>query len=188
MEEKWKKSLFTYTIQDNNKIILYNTITQKSFVSKNVEKVNQILSGKNTLNTYLLEKMKKLEFIVPFECDEKNKSQLLYYDQVFDKDLTLTLLVTEQCNFRCLYCYESFERGKMTENTINGIIAYLKRNLPLYSGLVINWFGGEPLLALDIIEKLAIKIIQLYNTLHKPYFATMTTNRYLLSTDNMKKV
>lgn len=188
MQNKWKKSLFTHVIQYNNKIILYNTITQKKFISQNVEDVNRILSGENTLNTHLFEQMRKLDFIVPSEYDEKSKAQLLYYDQIFDKNLTITLLVTEQCNFRCLYCYESFERGKMTESTINGIIAYLKRNLPFYSGLVINWFGGEPLLAADVVEKLSIQIIQLCKKLHKPYSATMTTNGYLLSSDRMEKL
>jgi hypothetical protein len=38
-----------------------------------------------------------------------------YITQKFQE---LILLPTEKCNFRCTYCYEDFELGRMKESTI----------------------------------------------------------------------
>ena len=35
--------------------------------------------------------------------------------------LQLVLLPTEACNFRCVYCFESFEHGPMTPSVVIGI-------------------------------------------------------------------
>ena len=44
----------------------------------------------------------------------------------------------------------------MKDEVVNGVIRYLKKNLSSYSGVSIDWFGGEPLLALDVIEKFSV--------------------------------
>lgn len=37
----------------------------------------------------------------------------------------LILFPTEQCNFRCTYCYEDFKLGRMSNGTVNGIKALI---------------------------------------------------------------
>lgn len=61
--------------------------------------------------------------------------------------LELIIMPTEQCNFRCTYCYEDFEIGDMKANTIEAIKLLIMRRLPKIQRLVISWFGGEPLMA-----------------------------------------
>ena len=111
-----------------------------------------------------------------------------YYDKIYDKMLSLTIMPTELCNFRCRYCYEKFEKGKMQEDIYKGIVKYLQKNLSSYSGLDISWFGGEPLLALDIIEKMSTDIYELCKLLKKPYMAGMTTNGYLLTPEVVERL
>ena len=55
---------------------------------------------------------------------------------------SLTLMPTEQCNFRCTYCYEDFSIGKMKEDVIRGIKNLLKQRIPTLKYLNISWFGG----------------------------------------------
>jgi uncharacterized protein len=67
-------------------------------------------------------------------------------------NLELTLLPTEQCNLRCIYCYEKFERGRMSPGVVDAVKLLIGRRAPELKKLTIDWFGGEPLMATDIME------------------------------------
>ncbi|WYM02878.1 MAG: radical SAM protein [Gloeotrichia echinulata CP02] len=98
-----------------------------------------------------------------------------------DKRLELIILPTEQCNFRCIYCYEDFSVGRMQPETIAGIKAILAKRSPNLSYLNLAWFGGEPLVSKNIvldISEYALSLASQYPHLH--YSSNMTTNGYLL--------
>ena len=103
--------------------------------------------------------------------------------------LDLTLLPTEQCNFRCKYCYEEFTDGTMHPELIDSIkILIAKRSVEL-GYLRIGWFGGEPLLAHAVV----LDISNFVNKLSKEkkgfkYVSGMSTNGYLLDCDMMSKL
>ncbi|MDB5431628.1 MAG: radical protein [Caulobacter sp.] len=67
----------------------------------------------------------------------------------------LILLPTERCNLRCSYCYEDFAIGKMSEATQRGIELLLARRVPGLVALRLSWFGGEPLMAKDVVLRLS---------------------------------
>lgn len=100
----------------------------------------------------------------------------------------LTILPTEQCNFRCVYCYEDYKIGKMQPEIVSGIKKYLERRTPHLRHLNISWFGGEPLLAKDIV----LDIMRHANMLAKVHefkvSSSMTTNAYLLSSDTLDEL
>jgi len=68
--------------------------------------------------------------------------------------LELIILPTEQCNFRCTYCYEDFEIGHMQANTVEAIKLLILKRLPNIQVLSISWFGGEPLMAKNTVFEL----------------------------------
>ncbi|MEN9659480.1 MAG: hypothetical protein RL571_2945 [Pseudomonadota bacterium] len=68
--------------------------------------------------------------------------------------LELIVFPTEQCNFRCTYCYEDFEIGQMKDSTVNAIKKLILNRLPSLKYFKISWFGGEPLLAKKIVIEL----------------------------------
>ncbi|WP_281557718.1 radical SAM protein [Thalassomonas sp. RHCl1] len=94
--------------------------------------------------------------------------------------LYLTLLPTEKCNFRCTYCYEDFEIGKMSEDTVEGIKNLLTKAAPTLKNLMISWFGGEPTLNQKAIIDICSHIQQLRDEYEFTYISHMTTNAYLL--------
>jgi len=95
--------------------------------------------------------------------------------------LHLTLMPTEKCNFRCTYCYEDFVSGRMTRPTIEGIRNLLAKRVPTLRFLTLDWFGGEPLLELPIIEEIQEHVQRLAREHGGMRFrAGMTTNGYLL--------
>jgi uncharacterized protein len=94
--------------------------------------------------------------------------------------LQLTIMPTEKCNFRCVYCYEDFLIGKMSEDTINGISNLIEHSLPKLKLLTISWFGGEPTLNLKGIRRISQNIMALQKQFDFEQSAGMTTNAYLL--------
>jgi uncharacterized protein len=105
-----------------------------------------------------------------------------FWQAVTPERLNLIVLPTEQCNFRCTYCYEDFLLPQMTAEVAGGIKALLTRRADELKSLQLSWFGGEPTLALDVIEDIsrhAQQLVALHPDLR--YDADMTTNAYRLN-------
>ena len=65
----------------------------------------------------------------------------------FSKDtLNLTIKLTNNCNLRCVYCYQNHENDILTLDNTEIIIKFLKKQVEAgYKSVDIHWFGGEPL-------------------------------------------
>jgi uncharacterized protein len=94
--------------------------------------------------------------------------------------LNLILMPTESCNFRCTYCYETFEHTKMTRSVTAGIKALIDRRSDGLDRLEISWFGGEPLLARDVITDISQHAARAARAYRFAFSASMTTNAYFL--------
>jgi uncharacterized protein len=97
--------------------------------------------------------------------------------------LNLIILPTEACNFRCTYCYETFENRKMPRSVVTGIKSLIDRRGAELDELEISWFGGEPLLALDVITEISNHALHVARTEGFAFRSGMTTNGYFLNQD-----
>jgi uncharacterized protein len=98
-----------------------------------------------------------------------------------DRQLSLFILPTEKCNFRCTYCYERYDIGRMSSRTSNGIKALINQRIADLRTLNIEWFGGEPLLAKPVVLDISRHIAgTAARTPGVSYSGSMTTNGYLL--------
>jgi uncharacterized protein len=97
--------------------------------------------------------------------------------------LNLIILPTEACNFRCTYCYETFENKKMPRPVVTGIKSLIDRRGEDLDELEISWFGGEPLLALDVITDISKHALAVAKTEGFRFRSGMTTNGYFLNQD-----
>lgn len=102
--------------------------------------------------------------------------------------LSLILMPTEQCNFRCTYCYEDFLIGRMSKEVIQGIKNLISIRVPEIKYLSIEWFGGEPLGAKDIIYEISDHILAGISNRNIHYVSGMTTNGFQLGTNTFKKL
>lgn len=106
-----------------------------------------------------------------------------------NESLHLILLPTEQCNFRCTYCYEDFSIGRMSSDVIKGVKGLIDRRLRNLRFLSVSWFGGEPLLAQAIVEDISEHIIRAAaDRSDLRYEGDMTTNGYLLNTQTVDRL
>ena len=99
-----------------------------------------------------------------------------------NRSLQLIVLPTEACNFRCVYCYESFQYKRMEEWVVRGIKSLITRRAGRLDRLLLSWFGGEPLLARDIIEEVLGHTHAVARTQERlEVRSEITTNGYLLT-------
>lgn len=97
-----------------------------------------------------------------------------------NNSLHLILFMTEQCNFRCVYCYEDFKLGNMKAEVLEGVKNLVTKRIPELQYLGISYFGGEPLLnktALIDVTRWANELCAKNGT---RYAANITTNGYSL--------
>ncbi|MBW8076944.1 MAG: radical SAM protein [Gallionella sp.] len=94
--------------------------------------------------------------------------------------LELIILPTEQCNFRCTYCYEDFRIGKMRPEVVTGIKNLIGQRVHDLRTLVIQWFGGEPLAAKDIMLDISRHARRLCTENGVRLLTIITTNASLL--------
>jgi uncharacterized protein len=99
------------------------------------------------------------------------------------KGLGLTILPTLACNFRCIYCYEKHAPAEMSPEVEEALIAFVKERLQPEASLSVTWFGGEPLLKMDVIERLTGAFTTICEERKTKYSASLITNGYLLSRD-----
>jgi len=92
----------------------------------------------------------------------------------------LIVLPTEKCNFRCTYCYEDFKIGKMPEVVQASIERFMDRRIPELSHFALHWFGGEPLVARNIVTRLSSYAHRLCEEFGISLSGSITTNAYLL--------
>lgn len=95
---------------------------------------------------------------------------------------------TEKCNLRCTYCYEDFAVGKMPEAVQDQLIHFLKSKSEEYEEINLSWFGGEPLLALDVIDRVHRGLIPHLVRKRVGFSSQITTNAYYLDATRRKKL
>ena len=107
----------------------------------------------------------------------------------------ITFVLTEECNFRCTYCYLVHKNSKkrMTFETAKAAIDYVLENRALFNEPSVGWdfIGGEPLLEIDLIEQIVVYIKQRTYELDHPWFAASnfgaTTNGALYGTAKVQR-
>ena len=97
-------------------------------------------------------------FLVP-----EGKDECAYYESVASLIRMLDrkkgnhgfmILPTLGCNARCVYCYEEgMQPVSMTRETVEATIRYIVET-HASEPVRINWFGGEPLLRPDVIDRI----------------------------------
>lgn len=102
--------------------------------------------------------------------------------------LGLTIAPTLACNFKCVYCYETSKPGKMSVETQNSIFDIVKSQASALSHLDITWYGGEPLLAVDIITNMSEQFMKISEENGIEYSAYMISNGALLTDDIISKM
>ena len=187
-----KESMYNFWVNSNSKKIVYNSCTGKHCVLtfEEFDRLNSLLMGTGGLSKKdpLIKKLYESGILVDSVVDELAVVLSRKEKYIDTSELFLMILPTEQCNFRCEYCYENFERPHMSSKTVNGIKELVRENLKYYHQLTVAWFGGEPMLTMNIVDELSTFFLDLCKKERKLYFSMMTTNGSLLTPSNWERL
>lgn len=177
----------------DGRLVLWNTYTGKIsvFKARQSDSIKGLLSRQGFaakpegIVKYLYER----GYLVKEGTDEYRRIQFDFGQKHYRNDrLELILLASEDCNFRCQYCYEDFARGTMRPNVREGVKKLVQKRLPGLRTFMAGWFGGEPLYGFQAIEDLAPFFIDLADRHGVQYLSHMTTNGYLLTPEIAEKL
>lgn len=129
------------------------------------------------------------EFLLPHMYDEHRWIELMYNEMVYDKSyLSVTILPTINCNFKCVYCYENPESLYMSKEVVERVKRFFNKKIPGCKQVKISWFGGEPLLQKEVIFELMEHVNMLCKKYGVALAGTMNTNGYLLDRKTFKRL
>ncbi|EEI82500.1 radical SAM domain protein [Anaerococcus tetradius ATCC 35098] len=148
-------------------IIKKGSITKKEFLEKSVSIYGEEYSKK------IIDYLKNIGFI-NYKENEPNQYEIN----------SVTFFMTNKCNLKCKYCYINQDdvstNKEMDEITSKKCIDYLLK-ISKKEFLVINFFGGEPLLNFDVIKS----TIDYCHRLDRKFVFSVTTNGTLLDAKTM---
>lgn len=160
-------SKYTYLfISSKNKYLAYNS-RSNSFIELSSGLFEHLKSAQiapsllQELNSEVLDLLCMHKMIVDEKEDTHFVTDLQFktmQDTYSQSTIGLTIAPTNNCNFRCPYCFEENKsRVTMTNDVIEHLISFINRHI-FAKKLAITWYGGEPLLAFNQIKKLLSKI------------------------------
>lgn len=171
-----KHSCFNVCTYNHDGMVIYNTMTGA------VIALNQYYS-RMYQDIYLADSdfatnMQKGGFFVDDQKDEV--AELLQISTYARENLTsrsYTIAPTLSCNFRCPYCFEDGHRyNTMTDAVIDKTIAFINNDVQEAEAVSIAWYGGEPLLCPEIIQRITENI----HVKDGGFTASVITNGYFL--------
>jgi uncharacterized protein len=190
----WKQSKFNVeTTYKGDYWAIHNLLTHKGVLVRpsNKKLVGLILAdpndhvGDNFFNKLVEKGLVIDEYIDEIELIEELKNKVIKDKK---NTLTLTIIPTYQCNFKCIYCWERTKDKKNSMNleAQNRLLKFIELNINKFTSLELDWFGGEPLLAFEVMKNLLTQIDTVCKKNKIPYSSSLTTNGYCLSLEVFK--
>lgn len=188
---RFKESYYNIKHETLDCILLYNTRTG-AFVAIPKEfmlKAKEILKDPDSYRTEkLFSGLYEHGFIVDSCANEFEEIKDRFFKAKSNSKLFyITILASENCNFRCPYCFIYERRGFNMEKWVyEAILKYIKKTIPEGAMLMIYWFGGEPTLAKDDILRFMSKVTSLTREKGIGFKSKIVTNGYLLNYLNFR--
>lgn len=189
-----KESKYNYFANDNDKVICMNGMSGNVFsISKEAYiEMKKILNAPNDSchDKEIINHLYALKFLIDDETNEMQELKERYKRTINHPLFRLIINPTQECNFRCWYCYESHNNGHMSVDTINRIMKFVERTMQRedIQTFHLSWFGGEPLLYYkDIMYPIAKFAHEKAKEYGKSFVHTMTSNGYFLTDKVIEK-
>lgn len=180
-------SRYNIKIKNNKDFIIYNTFTNAVVELSPIEYRQMLKSVRNNKSTPLTDSLIQQGILV----ETNNELDIIKYNfkcmQYDNLNLSLTICPTMDCIFRCPYCFESRKNGKMSVENQNKLIEFVKEHIKNSKAMDVMWFGGEPLMAFDVIENLSEAFMRICKENNVEYTAYIISNGYLLDKEKVEK-
>lgn len=130
--------------------LLYHTL-RTTLVTLPCALYNEVFIQSDFTDTDAVKQLLQMGFLIDDGYDEIKIVEKLREADSNEKAQTVTIFSTNKCNARCYYCFEEgIVQSDMEKSTAEQIVRFIVSFFP-YQKLQIQWFGGEPLMAMDNI-------------------------------------
>jgi uncharacterized protein len=127
--------------------------------------------------------------IVNDDTDEVGVLERRYRSSTTDRTtFALTIVTSLGCNFDCPYCFEAKVPSILDEETERLLLEVLDEQLPTLTSFFVTWYGGEPLLGQDRLDRLSVAFLERTAAAGVDYVASIVTNGYLLTPDTASRL
>lgn len=121
-----------------------------------------------------------LGMLVP-DLKKEKKSVLTLFDRINKKNpgMDFIVVLNLDCNFACKYCFEGELKGDlyMSMETADRLIGFIKEKFTDNKDiLLVDFYGGEPLLSLDLIKYISRKLKSFTESRGASYSFSLVTN------------
>lgn len=127
----------------------------------------------------------ELGLITPDPAEEKQDA-LDFFDRVNERNIGFqaTAVLNMDCNFACSYCYQGDLKGNlyMSDRTAGQFIEFVKRRFSSKKKrLLIDFYGGEPLLSYDLIKRISRELKSFTESRDAAFESTLVSNGSLFT-------
>lgn len=173
--------------------IAYNALTNSlALIDKTkLESYYAFCNDGKQLEEDFVADLRKGMFLLNDDLNEQNILRHKLFNSRYNSDyLALTIAPTNDCQFRCVYCYEKdvIKNDYMTEGVQDKLVELLKSRIGLIKSFQVVWYGGEPLMAFEIIKSLSKRFIEICDENKINFNASMITNGYLLNQEILSRL
>jgi len=167
---------------DPGRVLLFST---RSFAKLLVPHALLTAIDEGTLTDKELETLVRNGFLVD-DSEEERQEMMAAIDEANRRSsrAVLTVVMNLDCNLACTYCYEGAQRGShyMSPDTGELLVRFAREEfLERGKDLLIDYYGGEPLLSADRIRDISGTLKSLAEREGRCYEFTLVTNGTLLN-------
>jgi uncharacterized protein len=185
---KLTKYLKTFNQEDEEGSLVLISTKKGSIISVPGTMLADIQSGAISEEERLI--VADLGFLTESSAAEQ-KEMLGFIDELneISRTLAIKLVMNLDCNLACQYCFEGQRKGKyyMTQDVADRFVEFVRKWVARLEGrtgeekIIITFYGGEPLLSIDLIVYISEKIKNLAKENDIEYLTYMVTNGTLLT-------
>ena len=170
-----KLSKYNFFYEKGNQCVVFNTFSNSIVILAKDEV--RVLQNMEELTDEELRAYSEQGIIIEDNVDEL---AMMRFDNAYFAaagGYHFRILTTTACNARCTYCYE---KGTaiitMANEMVEKVVTFIQKTVTSNKPIRIEWFGGEPLVNMPVIQKICEKLTEL----GLPFESTMVTNGILL--------
>lgn len=173
----------TYPCKEKPGYLLLFSTKRASIIMLPCETLNAAKEG--ALSPSEQETLARLGFLVPDAAEEKRE-----LTEIFDRanksrrHLNAMAVMNLDCNLDCTYCYEGTMKGRryMSRETADLLADFIrKHHIAAGKNVNIDFYGGEPLLSIDMVKHIAEKVKTAAEEKGATFTCSLVTNGTLLT-------
>jgi uncharacterized protein len=172
-----------YSCRDNpDQLLLFSTKRMsKILVPKSV--LNAIEEG--NLSSKEEQTLSRLGFLVEESADERREMlEVIGQANRLSNKCRIMAVMNLDCNLACPYCFEGNRKGGhyMSAETADQLVDFVSEKfVSCGKNISVDFYGGEPLLSLEMIKDVSRKLKELAESKGLAYTFTLVTNGTLLT-------